>query len=56
MDRDEYYKEELRKIDTQSKYPPTIKLSSTKGETKWMDLNPISAKVFIEWLQENFPE
>ena len=51
---DNYYKDQLSKINTDEKYPATIKVSSTKTDTKWMGLNPESARALVDWLTEKF--
>lgn len=50
-----YYKDELKKVNTITEFPPTIKISSVGGETKWMSLNEESAKDLAEWLMEKYP-
>ena len=50
-----YYEKELSRIVTTTEYAPKIKVTNPQGEdTKYMDLNPESAKALIEWLQTNF--
>jgi len=49
-----YYESQLCGIDYHSQYPPTIKIRGEKGETKWMDLNKISAEMIVKKLIEQF--
>ena len=52
-----YYKSELDKVKVgQTEYAPTIKVfANGNGEnTKNLSLNEESARVLIEWLQNNF--
>jgi hypothetical protein len=48
-----YYESQLSGIDYHSKYPPRIKIQG-ESETKWMDLNPISAEMVVKKLIEQF--
>lgn len=50
-----YYKDELKKVNTTTEFPPTIKISSVGGETKWMSMNEESAKEIAEWLMDKYP-
>jgi hypothetical protein len=50
-----YYKDELSKVNTGTGFPPTLKISSVGGETKWLSLNEESAKEIAEWLMEKYP-
>ena len=53
-----YYRSELAKVKPgMTEYSPTVKIfANTNGEdTKHISLNNESAKVLIEWLQNNFP-
>lgn len=53
-----YYQDQLAKVFKNGKgqYAPTFKIhgSDTGEDTKWMDLNEISAAVLVKWLTENF--
>lgn len=51
-----YYKSELERINTESVYPPSVKIFNGEGgnDTKHMNINEESAKVLIEWLTNNF--
>jgi plasmid stabilization system protein ParE len=52
-----YYKKQLEKIDTKNEYAPTILIQDANGnKTKYLNLNQESARVLIEWLQENFKQ
>ena len=51
-----YYKRELDSVLNDGKlgeYPPTIKVYSQFGSTKWLSLNEESAKELIKWLNTN---
>jgi hypothetical protein len=51
-----YYTNELDKIDTNSEYSPRIQIANGEGigKTKWMSLNEESAEILIDWLSANF--
>ena len=55
-DKNDYYWNELKKIDYHSEYCPIIKIQGGKEnqETKWMDLNNESAKVIVTKLMIEF--
>lgn len=50
-----YYKDELKKVNTTTEFPPTFKISSVGGDTKWMSLNEESAKDLMDWIMEKYP-
>jgi len=50
-----YYSGELAKINTNSEFAPTIKITGSNGnQTKQLSINKESAEVLIKWLQNNF--
>ena len=50
-----FYKGEISRIDTNTGYAPHIKVAdSNGGATKFISLNPESAKVMIDWLTDNY--
>jgi len=49
-----YYQGQLNGIDYHSQYAPTFKVRGEKNDTKWMDLNKISAEVIVRKLIEEF--
>lgn len=54
-----YYQDQLNKItkqDIESQFSPIIqvKAGDSDNQTKWLNLNEESAKVLIEWLNQNF--
>ena len=51
-----YYTDQLNRVNTKQEYPPTFKINSVEGETKWMNLNQESAQELIDWLMENYPK
>lgn len=51
-----YHEDQLSRIDTKSEFAPTLKIISGEGpgQTKWMDIRPESAKIFVKWLTDNY--
>lgn len=47
-----YYARELANIKTDGEYPATFKFTNDGGSTKFISLNPVSAKVLINWLKK----
>ena len=47
-----YYARELANIKTDGEYPATFKFTNDGGSTKVISLNPVSAKVLINWLKK----
>jgi len=50
----QYYEREVRWVNFHTTYPPRIKIQGEHTETKWMDLNPISAEVLVRKLIMEF--
>jgi len=50
----QYYESQVKWIDYHSYYPPSIKIRGEKTDTKWMNLNPISAEIIVKKLIEEF--
>ena len=51
----DYYKDQLKQVKTDNKYPVHIKLTdSDSNSTKWLDLNRESAGELIMWLAKNY--
>ena len=58
MQRSDYYKSQLENVKPNlTEYPPTVKIFANGNgqDTKHLSLNNESAKVLIEWLENNFP-
>lgn len=57
--QDNYYKDELKKINACTLYSPSFKFKNTDtdepAETKWMQLNKESAKALLDYIKTNFP-
>ena len=51
---DQYYIDEISKIDFDQQFPVRVKFQSLNGYTKWMDLNKESAKIIINTLKKHF--
>lgn len=51
-----YYKNQLSKINTKTEYPAQIKVHGVNSDqqTKWIGLNPESAKALVDWLTDNY--
>lgn len=48
-----YYKKELERVSFDSEYTPSIKITSSAGSTKNLNLNKESIPVLINWLKSN---
>ena len=48
-----YYNGQLNQVNYHSTYAPTFKIRG-EGETKWMDLTPISAEALVRKLINEF--
>ena len=48
-----YYKKELDRVSFDSEYTPSIKITSSAGSTKNLNLNKESIPVLINWLKSN---
>ena len=55
MEKFNYYKSELSKIDTTLEFAPKFKITTDNITTKWMDLNSESAQILFNWLKEKYP-
>lgn len=58
MQRSDYYKSQLNNVKPNlTEYSPTVKIFANGNgqDTKHLSLNNESAKVLIEWLENNFP-
>lgn len=53
-DSQRYYESQLIGIDFHSEYSPKIKINGDKTDTKWMDLNEVSAEVIVRKLIKEF--
>lgn len=53
-DLNNYYKDQLNRIDVNDFYPPKIQLSCTNNKTNWINLNKDSATELVKWLTDNF--
>ena len=49
-----YYEDQLNQVNTKTPYATNLKITSGDGETKWLSLNPESAKAIVEWLTKNY--
>ena len=49
-----YYENQIKNIDFHSEYPAKIKIQDEKTDSKWMDLNEISARAIVEKLIKEF--
>jgi len=49
-----YYRDELAQIDTDSEYAPTMRITSATGNTKYININKESAAELIQWLTIHF--
>tara|TARA_R110000868_G_scaffold12456_22_gene59619 strand:+ start:99 stop:326 length:228 start_codon:yes stop_codon:yes gene_type:complete len=47
-----YYRSELSRVSFDSDFTPVVKITSSKGSTKEMNLNKESIPVLIKWLQD----
>lgn len=58
MQHSDYYKSQLENVKPNlTQYAPTVKIFANGNgqDTKHLSLNNESAKVLIEWLENNFP-
>ena len=55
MENFNYYVNELKRINPNSEYPGSIKISDGEGNsTKYLSLNKESASIIAQWLLDSF--
>ena len=53
-DKNQYYQDQLNKINFHSLYCPTVQFKDEEGATKWLDVNQDSARAIIKKLKKEF--
>jgi len=49
-----YYTDQLNKIDLTTGFPATVKITNCDTNTKFLSLNDESATALVKWLKENY--